>query len=418
MKKILITTAGNSLNKGEMAMVLSTTSILKKNVPNISFTILSKRFAVDRENYKKYNLNVIEQHWIKKNNSNLKTLLFAGLETSRTLSYGILWRLLNNFKFDLKSPYINVFRQHDMIIELSGDCFTDGYGVIPYFYYLFPLVMGILLKKDVIIYAQSIGPFESNIMKHIGKIILNRCKLVTIREDITKNYLEKIGYNKFVSTADSAFLLDPMPLKKIDGVILHDSKPLIGICISESLSRYSKLNGSKTEYNTHIDVMVKVIDYLTEQLDANVLLIPHVYDTVGGHDDRAIEHTCYTKSKNKNRIKLIEEEYSPDILKEIISHCDLFIGSRMHSTIAAVSTYVPTIAIAYSHKTHGIIGTLLEQEEYVIDVKDMEYNNIVSKIHSAWKDRKMIKKKLEIKIPVIKEKSALNGKLVKEILCS
>jgi len=417
MKRVLITTAGNSLNKGEMAMVLSTTSILKKYISDISFTILSKRLAVDRENYKKYNLNVIEQHWIKKNNSNLKTLLFTGLETSRTLSYGIVWRLLNNFKFDLKSPYINVFRQHNMIIELSGDCFTDGYGVIPYFYYLFPLVMGILLKKDVVIYAQSIGPFESNIMKHIGIVILNRCKLVTIREDITKNYLEKIGYNNFISTADSAFLLDPMPLKKIDSIILHDSKPLIGICISESLSRYSKLNGSKNEYNSHIDMMVKVIDYLTEQLDANVLLIPHVYDTVGGHDDRIIEHTCYSKSKNKNKIKLIKEEYSPDILKEIISHCDLFIGSRMHSTIAAASTHVPTIAIAYSHKTHGIIGTLLEQEEYVIDVKDMDYDNIVFKIHSAWKDRKMIRRKLEIKIPLIKEKSALNGKLVKEILC-
>ena len=417
MKRVLITTAGNSLNKGEMAMVLSTTSILKKYISDISFTILSKRLAVDRENYKKYNLNVIEQHWIKKNNSNLKTLLFTGLETSRTLSYGIVWRLLNNFKFDLKSPYINVFRQHNMIIELSGDCFTDGYGVIPYFYYLFPLVMGILLKKDVVIYAQSIGPFESNIMKHIGIVILNRCKLVTIREDITKNYLEKIGYNNFISTADSAFLLDPMPLKKIDSIILHDSKPLIGICISESLSRYSKLNGSKNEYNSHIDMMVKVIDYLTEQLDANVLLIPHVYDTVGGHDDRIIEHTCYSKSKNKNKIKLIKEEYSPDILKEIISHCDLFIGSRMHSTIAAASTHVPTIAIAYSHKTHGIIGSLLEQEEYVIDVKDMDYDNIVFKIHSAWKDRKMIRRKLEIKIPLIKEKSALNGKLVKEILC-
>ena len=42
------------------------------------------------------------------------------------------------------------------------------------------------------------------------------------------------------------------------------------------------------------------------------------------------------------------------ILKNIISNCHYFMGARTHSTIAALSSYVPTISIAYSIKAFGI----------------------------------------------------------------
>ena len=88
----------------------------------------------------------------------------------------------------------------------------------------------------------------------------------------------------------------------------------------------------------------------------------------------------------------------------------------MHATIASTSMLVPTVAIAYSDKTHGIIGKMLGYEAYVLDVKDLSYDKLISKIDDAWKNRDMIKKDLEIKIPEIKEKAMLNGKLIKEVV--
>ncbi|NIN03283.1 MAG: polysaccharide pyruvyl transferase, partial [Hydrotalea flava] len=70
-------------------------------------------------------------------------------------------------------------------------------------------------------------------------------------------------------------------------------------------------------------------------------------------------------------------------LKGIIGRCDLFIGARMHSNIASISMHVPTVALAWSHKYHGIMK-MVEQEKYVCDIRTTTFNELVSKINDAW----------------------------------
>ena len=88
----------------------------------------------------------------------------------------------------------------------------------------------------------------------------------------------------------------------------------------------------------------------------------------------------------------------------------------MHATIASTSMLVPTLAIAYSDKTHGVIGEMLGYRAYVLDIKDLTYDSLISKLDDAWKKRDVIKKDLAIKIPMIREKAMLNGKLIKDAL--
>ena len=57
-------------------------------------------------------------------------------------------------------------------------------------------------------------------------------------------------------------------------------------------------------------------------------------------------------------------------LKYIISQCRLFIGARTHATIAAYSTFVPTLVIGYSVKSRGIAADLFGTEEnYVLPIQ-------------------------------------------------
>jgi len=79
---------------------------------------------------------------------------------------------------------------------------------------------------------------------------------------------------------------------------------------------------------------------------------------------------------------------------------------------------VPTVGIAYSHKMHGIIGEMLGQEKYVLNIEELNYETLISKINDAWRNRKEIEKELEMKMPMVKEKAMLNGKLVKELIDS
>jgi polysaccharide pyruvyl transferase WcaK-like protein len=60
----------------------------------------------------------------------------------------------------------------------------------------------------------------------------------------------------------------------------------------------------------------------------------------------------------------------------------------------------------------------MRQERYIVDIKELDYDSLISKINDAWKNREEIKKKLDVKIPEMEEKAMLNGKLVKELLDS
>lgn len=162
--------------------------------------------------------------------------------------------------------------------------------------------------------------------------------------------------------------------------------------------------------------MVKAIDYLTEKLNARVMLVPHVF-LEGGHDDRFVARKIRQLVKNKDRTKLIANEYTPEELRGIIGRCDLFIGARMHANISAISMHVPTIAIAWSHKYYGIFRTL-GQEKYVCDVKTTTFDELISKINDAWSNREEIKKTLMRKVRIQEKLALFNGELVKDLLIS
>jgi polysaccharide pyruvyl transferase WcaK-like protein len=224
---------------------------------------------------------------------------------------------------------------------------------------------------------------------------------------------------KIYVTADPAFLLNAVPQSRVFEILSNEGideiqNSLIGINPSRLISRFRGKWHQKAE-EEFTNIMAKVIDNLAENLKATIIMIPHVYT---GNDDRMTINRIFRKVKNKSNVKIIKNEYSPQELKGIIGECDLFIGARMHATIAATSMLVPTVGIAYSHKMHGIIGEMLGQKKYILDIKDLDYESLISTINDAWENRDKIRKELEVKIPMVKEKAMLNGKLVKELLDS
>ena len=122
-------------------------------------------------------------------------------------------------------------------------------------------------------------------------------------------------------------------------------------------------------------------------------------------------------SENKDKIRLIDNEYSPEELKGVIGQCDLFIGARMHANIAATSMCVPTLAIAYSHKSYGIMR-MLGMEKYVLDFRTMTFDEMTARIDDLWVNREKIRTELVSNVKTVKERALYNGELVKALLDS
>jgi len=414
MTKILVVNFGGRFNKGGVALVNSMIETLTYFIPECKFTALAHQ-----ANYNQYPIKVIETVG---ENSSFK----AGLKALNLLMAAFLLMVYNKLGIHL-NPRNEILREYvesDAVINTGGDNLTEDYGTLSLAFNLNYLLIGLILKKPVVVYAESIGPFKGTISRLMANFVLNRVDLITIREEISKENLNKINVNKphICITADSAFLLKAVNATRLTELltkenITENNRPLVGISISKIISRYGFSDFEKPEekYNQYVSVMARTIEYITENLGATVVIVPHVIDP-RRNDDRWVADDVCKLISNKSKVISIKEDYTPEELKGIIGHCDLFIGARMHATIASTSMMVPTIGIAYSHKIYGIVGEMLGQKEYILDVKELTYESLISRIDDVWKNREKIKKELEIKVPQVKERAMLNGKLVKELL--
>ena len=104
--------------------------------------------------------------------------------------------------------------------------------------------------------------------------------------------------------------------------------------------------------------MESILDYFIEKKELEIYLISHV-----SADYKVAKHI---KEKYPT-VNIVDEFDNPIKAKSFIADCDLFIGARMHATIAAISTGVPVIPIAYSRKFTGLFKTL--DYPFVVDLK-------------------------------------------------
>ena len=410
MTKILFTNTNCSWNKGSAAQVISTCETLRTLIPNLEITLMSHIPELDSKLCGIHNIKVVSAMWLWL--PHVRVWRFIYYRIFHPL-FNILWAIL--FKIGLnprsiKNPIIQEYVSADAIVDLSGDSFSDGKGGFSIGIDS-TILFGVSLKKPIVIYSQSIGPFKWAVTA-LARYCLNEASLVIVREEITKNYLEEMGVKSPIYlTADCAFVLEPAPYDHIENILSKENidttkKPLIGISANAMLD---------DEENNYANSMAQIIDYVIEKRNAQVVFVPHVVGINGRGDDRVMGEKIYKLTKNKENINLIKGDYSPEELKGIIGLCDMFIGGRMHANIAAISSCIPTLATAWSHKYYGIMRTV-GQEKYVCDFKTMNFEELKSKIDDLWDNKEKIREELNVKVEDQKELAWYSGELVRDLL--
>lgn len=302
-----------------------------------------------------------------------------------------IYRTYPRLKPILKNPSLlsktKAFEDCDFIINLcGGDGYTDNYGLIRLMAESVP-VYGSKKKQTPIIFApQTIGPFNTTIGKFIAKQTLQNLKVLFVRDKASYDCCKELKLNDdIIQVIDVAFAL---PFEKVDK---KGSKFKIGINVSGLLysGGYNRNNyfGLSFSYSEFIK---KLLDILVKNDKVEVHLIPHVIsDKVEVEDDY---RACEKLSKEYPKCILAPKFKTATEAKSYISGMNLFSGARMHATIAATSSGVPVIPVAYSRKFNGLYDTL--EYPYYIDAKAkitceeainkfMEYLNDIDKLEDG-----------------------------------
>lgn len=241
----------------------------------------------------------------------------------------------------------------------AGDSFTDLYGEERFYsrtaikekvmQYRIPLVLG----------SQTIGPFENEAVRKRAVAVIKQSAEVFVRDVDSYEYVKKISGRQPVLTTDVAFLL---PYKKPQR---KDTSGIrIGFNPSGLLWKLEKTAGNKINLRVdYQDYCCKVVEYLISKKQYDVELIVHSYTSDLDNTDNDLVAVNDLKQRYP-QLKLAPLFETPVEAKSYISSLDIFVGARMHATIAAYSSGVPVIPFSYSRKFEGLYKSL--EYPYVI----------------------------------------------------
>lgn len=296
----------------------------------------------------------------------------------------------------------------------GGDSFSDLYGLPRFLYVVLPQVLVLLLGKPLIQLPQTYGPFKGKIAGATARWIVTRSDRAFCRDFSSLNsmFSEK-GQGSQPSNAsfcyDMAFGIDssaPAQLA-IDGVDVEgrEDGSLIGVNISGLLYREAGHKRSSFGIRANYrDTMLAVIDYFIREVDARVLLVPHVMgDEPGDESDLQVCREIYAELKDtyKGKIGVARGVYGPNEIRYIIGKCDFFTGSRMHACIAAWSQCIPAVAIAYSDKFLGVLNTI-GVSSLAADARALTQQDLIDRLRAAFHARRETSTRLKAVIPDVR----------------
>lgn len=244
----------------------------------------------------------------------------------------------------------------DVVIDFTGgDSFSDIYGVKRLMRKLFHKQLVLATRTPLVLAPQTYGPLQHWEGRPWFKHVINSAALVFTRDDLSAEFLATVAAREVVVATDVAVTL---PWDDA----LYDLPPggpeRVGVNVSGLLwaGGYTGDNqfNLTADYRTYCHELVRS---LTAE-GREVHLVSHVLARPwerGEEDDvRAAEQL---RAEHPECI-LAPAFGSPIEAKSYIAKMDAFVGSRMHATIAAFTSGVPTVPAAYSRKFDGFFGNL------------------------------------------------------------
>lgn len=247
-----------------------------------------------------------------------------------------------------------IFNRCDFVLDFTGgDSFSDIYGMKRFCLNSAMKQLAIWCKTQFVMAPQTIGPFENKFAIAWAKHILKKSDLCFVRDTMSEEYVKNtFGVTPLVTT-DVAFAL---PYEK--AAPKENEKIRIGFNPSgllwEGTKEFCVAKHITVDYTEYVK---RVLTELCNDDRYEVFLIPHTFS----RDLRYCENdlkACLEIKKLLPATEILCDFETPMEAKQIVSSMDVFIGARMHATIAAFSTGVVTIPVSYSRKFEGLYQDL------------------------------------------------------------
>jgi polysaccharide pyruvyl transferase WcaK-like protein len=430
INKILI--AGHSSNnRGDEAAINGMTKSLNDLIKDSEFTILADYPEIASKIFKKKNIKVLG--WaVKRTEWYPSTIRFESfpkfiqiilmllyvIKSIFNMFLGLIWILFNKVGLDIplllkeKRRVLKEFVDADIILLSPAGPYLGDSQLFWFPIHLYHILLAQLLRKPIMIYAPSVGPFKK--MKWVYKSILEGAQVITVREPVSMKYLNELHLRTpfIYLTADCGLLQQPANEKRVKEILgslgIEGAPLLVGITVSGSGSRYVE----EEEMANYKRVLASVADYLVKKHNAVIIFIPHVYGIIS---DLPLINEIIALMSSSDKARIIPENCTSEESHGIFADLGFLIATRYHSFVLASTVGTPSIVVSYEHKATGY-AEMLGLSEYVVNADALDYEEVCRKIDQLLENIEQVKVQMASKIDSLKKLAMFNAKLAAQLL--
>ncbi|WP_369410150.1 polysaccharide pyruvyl transferase family protein [Erythrobacter crassostreae] len=251
------------------------------------------------------------------------------------------------------------FRRCDIIFDIGGgDSFSDIYSARRFQLIIASKVAARLHGVPLVLSPQTIGPFHTATARAEAVGVLKLAKHVFARDEPSFDLLGELGIASASSlTTDVAFALPFTSDPDKDARSLASGPIRAGLNVSALLYRRDIATGDRIRLSVDYPALVDgIMSRLVNAPRIELHLVPHVLAAATPHED---DYALAEMLRDRFPSVILPPRFSgPSQAKSYIAGLDLFAGSRMHSTIAALSSGTAVLPLGYSRKFSGLFGSL------------------------------------------------------------
>lgn len=395
-RNVLITNVYSSDNKGDAALTSVLVKDIKRAFPAATVRILSLESTRQgvfegvpvQPAFMAYVLN-------SKKNPLLK-LLYTLYMVPATLGWALVYKAFG-WRLPLPGHLQQVVRAYvatDLIIGVGGGYIRSRKGLVQRLnipLLLHGLLVGRFLGKTTALYSQSVGPFLGPLEEPMVAAVLRRMDLIILREDVSVALLKRLGITKnVVRSVDSGFLLASDRTANVRATYnIAKDKLLLGVTVRKWLQGEAQVAYEKA--------VAGALDTAVQKLGAHVIFIPQV-TAAKGDDDRQPSMRVQQYMKFASEATVVSDTPDHHDIKSMYNELDMLLGTRFHSVIFSLTSYVPVVAIEYEHKTSGIMHDL-QLDDWVIKIEDVTAEQLTALLEKLARSRPEYVKHLQTHLP-------------------
>ena len=335
MNKVLILNSDSPHNRGDRAILLGNIELIRNTWPDAEIWALSDFPQRDSD---WFGINFIDIRVFELNPfSILKLTLFS--------------------------------RGFDVVLWGGGEFLKDYTNIAGTVYWAVRIFLLRLGNKNIYGFFQGIGPTQSLLAKKVIAWVVNRTKGFLVRDKESRDKLQSWGVNvPLLASFDPAAMTTPSPLSnelicRLDGQGID--RAVFDNCVGVGIRNwfhYSKGGflpfrlkqrvgwGKQSEESAaYCENMAILCDYIVDKYGCNVLFFP--MHMLGAEGDSVFCHSVKERMKNPDQATVLDKDiYSPQDLQSMIRECRAMVCTRLHASIIAFASLVPSLSFYYVDK--------------------------------------------------------------------